>query len=265
MSNITELIDVNLFKIYIHSNEEYISNHIKKYKAFEPYIGEVLIEIFKKYKNQQYTFIDIGANIGYFSLLAAYFGLNVISFEPIHKNYSLFYNSILQNNLDHKITVYKNALYNHNTELEFVTSDYNMGLCCLKDKSSHITNISNIEKIDAKTFDYYFEKNDQKLFYIVKIDVELTESEVLEGMKNSIPYIDCIIIEIGEDNKNCIKQLKQYGFIHAVNIGHTGDRKTELQMDTCYLDNNKYYYDIDNVDSLFKSTKQINIAVFKKL
>ena len=72
-----------MFHITLHPHIEYISEFIRKYGYWEKIETEILYEIFKANKN--ILFIDIGSNLGYFSLLAASLGINTISFEPVRR------------------------------------------------------------------------------------------------------------------------------------------------------------------------------------
>jgi FkbM family methyltransferase len=79
-------------------------------------------------KKDKLLFIDIGANIGYYSLLAASIGIKCIAFEPIQKNYRLFEKSIKQNNFQHLIKLYKIALGEEHKMVEFNIINHNMGV-----------------------------------------------------------------------------------------------------------------------------------------
>ena len=116
-----------MFKINLYTKSEYISNYIIKYGYWEKTETEILYEIFKN--NKTISFIDIGANLGYFSLLAGYLGINTISFEPIKSNYELFEKSIIDNNFSNIIKVYKFGLGDREEIKEFCMLDYNMGCC----------------------------------------------------------------------------------------------------------------------------------------
>ena len=56
-------------------------------------------------------FIDIGANLGIYSLYASFFSKKVLSFEPDALNYSLLNLNILDNKLAHKIIAYPLSIH----------------------------------------------------------------------------------------------------------------------------------------------------------
>ena len=57
------------------------------------------IETLKKYINETDVFIDIGANCGFYSLIASQENKTIISFEPNFENYQLFLRNIQKNNI----------------------------------------------------------------------------------------------------------------------------------------------------------------------
>jgi FkbM family methyltransferase len=61
------LVELDDFKIYIRKNDFFIGAVIADTKSYEPYVTEEIRRLLKP----GMTFIDIGANIGYFALLAA--------------------------------------------------------------------------------------------------------------------------------------------------------------------------------------------------
>lgn len=62
--------------------------------------------------NMSITLIDVGANIGYFSLLAASLGHHVVSIEPVEQNLNQFAKAIHLNKFHDKILVLRNVISN---------------------------------------------------------------------------------------------------------------------------------------------------------
>lgn len=131
------------------------------------------------------TFIDVGSNIGYFSLLASQLvgdkGL-VIAFEPNFKPYSYFKKTI-ENNSIKNIELYNYAigdkegdiwLYpNHEDKYNATATLVDVGQKDrYKVKTNTLDNI--IEKLNLKDIDY------------LKIDVDGYEPNVLEGAINAL-------------------------------------------------------------------------------
>ena len=149
-----------------------------------------------KNANQAETFIDIGAHVGYFSLLMNEL-LNekgtIFSFEPTQKTFELLQQNTLSYN---KIKIENLALSDKQSNTIFYIADsLNSEYNSLNSDVFLEKNISFSEqKIQNTTFDNYF--SDKKLSdkTIVKIDTEGSEMLVLKGGENFIQENSPIII-----------------------------------------------------------------------
>jgi len=122
---------------------------------------------------------DIGANIGYYSLLFAslHKEIEVHSFEPIPLCYHLLNSSILLNDFSN-IRLNNFALSNYNGISEFSISKK-----CESSSFIH-TEMSPLEKriqVEVRRLDDYIRENDIERIDFMKIDVEGAEKLVLEG------------------------------------------------------------------------------------
>ena len=75
------------FILNLHESDEYISKYIRDNNTWEPLTTEIILELLKE-NTPDTVFVDIGANIGYFSMLAASKNFPVVAFEPVEANYS---------------------------------------------------------------------------------------------------------------------------------------------------------------------------------
>lgn len=94
----TVLVHLPTFKLYCRSSDLDVGRQIIQSQSFEPHVASVLKDVLKPGS----VFVDLGANIGYFSLMAATFvgpTGKVISFEPNARNLGLFYASIVENGM----------------------------------------------------------------------------------------------------------------------------------------------------------------------
>ena len=97
-SNDIVLVHLPSFKLYCRSSDLDVSNQIIQSQSFEPHIASVLKDVLKPGN----VLVDLGANIGYFSLMAATLvgpTGKVISFEPNSQNLRLLYASIVENGM----------------------------------------------------------------------------------------------------------------------------------------------------------------------
>lgn len=241
-----------MFNINLHNNE-YISNWIRKYKYWEKPTSEVLIELLKK--NTNTCLIDIGANIGYFSLLSASLGHSVIAFEPIIDNIQLFRKSVNDNNFEKFIKIFEVAIGDDNSELVFNVSKNNMGICSTRDLLS--SDYSYSEVVQVKTLDSY-KLYKKEVPLVIKIDVEHMEKSVLLGMSETLksPFLNYIIIEISFYDEEIFQILINNGFTIVVNIGYDSlDNNLELNFNTNYLEDKKYYMSLLEFQRNMKNNK----------
>ncbi len=130
------------------------------------------------------TFIDVGANIGQYSLFASYcVGVKgkVIAFEPVKNIFNQFNESIKKNYIDN-ITLYNKGCGDENKNILINKKDGDLGgssIIELGFGSKKTTELVEIVILDDILI------NENKVDYI-KIDVEGFEYEVLLGLKKTI-------------------------------------------------------------------------------
>jgi len=150
---------------------------------------EALVQIIPKKGN----FLDIGANIGWHSLIIANFfkNLKVHSFEPIKKTYNFLLKNIKSNFLKN-IKAYNFGFYNENKEILFFTYPEGSG-------NSSIRNLSNkrnieLQKAQVKILDDFVNDREVRVDFI-KCDVEGAELFVFLGAKKILsknkPIVFC--------------------------------------------------------------------------
>jgi len=144
-----------------------ISNH---FETFETQVLKLLAEADK-------TFIDIGANIGYYALTFSKLFNKIYAFEPNIENYSSLINNVKQNNC-HNIVPVNLALSDKFGELSLYLDADNIGGHSLSAKN--IFNVSGEVKIKAIKLDDYVTQNNISVDFI-KIDVQGHEEKVFLG------------------------------------------------------------------------------------
>lgn len=70
--------------------------------------------------------IDVGSNLGLYSLIAATLGHNAVCVEPFPKVYQYFHKSVIINNFQHRITLLANAISDKNEFVKMSYSDSDM-------------------------------------------------------------------------------------------------------------------------------------------
>jgi FkbM family methyltransferase len=180
------LVDIKMFKIYASTSDTDIGQSIIKSKIWEPHVTDAL----KKVLGVGDVFLDLGANIGYFSLLAASIvqeSGKVISFEPNIQNLHLLYLSILENHFNN-IKVYPLAA-SVSSQILKITSFGSNGF--LEKPSDDIVQ-SNFQFIQSVIVDELLHSEEK--VDVVKMDIEGYEPLALRGMDKLIKKHNPVII-----------------------------------------------------------------------
>lgn len=145
--------------------------------------------------------IDVGANIGMFSIYAHMkYGCKIIAFEPIKENFENFRRNILLNGLN------INDFQIHNCAITDTDGDI-IKLGKLDHNSGGATKIfnyvSNYEECRTETLSKYFNNNCKFL----KIDCEGSEYELIPTIINQLNNFEYIGIEYHETQNNSPYEL----------------------------------------------------------
>lgn len=169
------------------------------------------------------TFIDIGGNIGYYTLIAA----NIVKdsgkvtvFEPEPKNFAILTNNVELNNF-HNVTLIPKALSDKRGHFKLFLNKLNTGAHHLYDSGDG----SEFLNVEVTTLDEYLFANPSRVD-VIKMDIEGYEPFALRGMKATISqnsdvkvlseFSPEMIIKAGDTPHGYIKDLRSLGFI--VNI-----------------------------------------------
>ncbi len=140
------------------------------------------VETFKTEIKNGNTVIDLGAHIGYYTLLAAKLvgpSGKVYAFEPDPSNFEILKKNVDQNGYKNIICVNKavsNKTGKTNLFLAGDTDNSQIVDSSLSDKSI---------EVDVITLDDFFKNEDNHIDFI-KMDIEGSEGKALEGMKNLV-------------------------------------------------------------------------------
>jgi FkbM family methyltransferase len=125
------------------------------------------------------SFLDIGANIGYFSLLAAHAGSRVVAFEPQPRIAGLLRNSVTHNRFGDLVRVEELALSDRAATMKMTSCPGNTG---------HSQLVGQVEEgglpsmVSVLPLDSWLEGNPVGPVSVCKIDTEGAELQVLAGM-----------------------------------------------------------------------------------
>jgi len=148
------------------------------------------------------TFIDIGANIGFFSILASSYFKNVISFEPTKRTIESFKHNIEHNDI-HNIHLMECGLSDRVGEMILNENPLNSGGNSLEEFSKEMVASSmrqdwNSYSVPVLTLDNFIVTNNIDNIDLIKIDVESHEPYVIKGAIETIEnFMPLIYLEIG--------------------------------------------------------------------
>jgi FkbM family methyltransferase len=202
-------------------------------------------------------FVDIGANIGSYSILsAAHIGSDTISIEPVPATFNHLINNIRINDIKEKVEALNIAIGSQKGTVKFTITQGTM---------NHVATNSDKDTINVKmsTLDEILHGRNPTL---LKIDVEGFETEVLNGASQTLDndVLKAIIIELNGSgmrynyNESAIKKrLHDLGFTPYI----YNPEKRELLEQNCldYHDNYIYIRDIDFIFKRIQKADKISI------
>lgn len=170
----TNVVDIEGRKMFLHGNDGLA---LSLFKVYEP--GQT--QIVKNNVKKGDIVIDVGANIGYYTLLFAQLvgpQGRVYAFEPDPSNFDLLKKSIDLNGYQN-VTLIQKAVSNKSGKIKLYLGDENRAINRIYDAGMNDARQS--VEVDIVNLDNYFQDYTGKIDFI-KIDVEGSESGVLEGM-----------------------------------------------------------------------------------
>jgi len=183
------------------------------WKIYEPHITYHL----KSILNSGDWAIDIGANIGYHTLLMSdYVGDKgrVFAFEPERLNYENLVNNIMHS--DKTNIVAKNLALGEKTEKRrlFLNIDNEGGHSFVSVPNQNSNYFQEVKVISLDNYLEKFSPEEIKRLKIVKIDVEGFERQVLSGMKNLLISNKNIhvICEISQNHYDILDMMSDLGY-----------------------------------------------------
>jgi FkbM family methyltransferase len=212
------------------------------------------MRVLLQYLNSDDTFIDVGANIGTYSiLLSIYSGCNSHSFEPDLKNFQLFVENIKLNKLENQVFAYNMAVSDFCGKIGFTSG---------KDAISHIDENSKEFVNSIKLDDFFLTNNFSSS--VIKIDVEGYENLVISGFEKILrneARPEIILIELrghgenyGYSEKIIFDKLVDFGYksveVDFNNLNTLSIRNSYIKGDHIFIKNSQLFLERLNSGTL---------------
>lgn len=165
--------------------QDFISKEIEKNGCFDPYVYLFLLNFVQK--NPDATVLDVGANIGSYTLPLAKHAKKVLAFEPVPETFKLLKYNIEQNNLQN-VTAYNVGLLDQaKTDKIYCNTKGNIGASSLYSGGVAID-------IRLEVGDNFLKAGGCDSIDMIKIDVEGCEALALFGLKGMIAKCRPVIV-----------------------------------------------------------------------
>lgn len=255
------IIEVQGSKMYI--NPDRLPKSFRK--TFQSYIissgwEELTTEMFKKVVKEGDVVVDLGANLGYYTLLAARLvgqKGKVYAFEPEPINYSLLLKNIELNGYDNVVTMQK-AISNVVGTVRLFLDNKNTGAHTIYQPSDRREFI----EVESVTLDEFF-KDKKHQVNVIKMDIEGAEMAAFSGMDRVI-----------RENEN-LEMFIEFYFPGIRRAGNSPEEFIRRLLEDYHFSilaigdytKDKQYLKIDKVDELMnfcKGEKTANLFLERK-
>ncbi len=174
-------------------------------------------ESFRSLTHRNLDFIDIGANLGIYSLFALTTGIyrRVVAVEPMPLNFEALKQNVILNGYRENVILYNQPLYSHEIEASFKFEDSRVGASGGQVVEKRITtDFQEGVLVKCLTGDTIIENNSVKNC-VVKIDVDGLELKILQGLEQSLSsdVICGLLVEATTQNIEEISDfMNRYGY-----------------------------------------------------
>jgi len=187
--------EVICYSFICHANMYVLPRMFGQLFSLIPFKGEQIVVDAIKNIPKNSIFIDAGANIGKYSLLASKNASKIIAVEPENGNFTLLKKNMILNQVQN-VKLINSALASKKGSIRlYVSDDSSTPSLYLKNKSEEI----NSYEVKSVTLNQLLTENNVDQVDFLKMDIEGAEMEVLNHFSDSVGKIKKAIIEIHEN------------------------------------------------------------------
>ena len=191
---------------------------------------EQMTKLFQSIAKEGMVVVDLGANIGYYTLIAAKLvgeKGKVFAFEPEPDNYALLVRNIEENEYKNVCIPVPKAVSNRTGTMKLFLDPYSKGNHTIGPQVYDSQNTWGHILVDVTTLDKFFEKYNDSKIDVIKLDVEGAEEEAFDGMTNIVKKDDDLKIfaelypvglrSFGSSPESFLNKLIAHGFkLHII-------------------------------------------------
>ena len=178
---------------YPAERDAYVSAGLQKHGRWERHMVNNLVTFILA--QPDLVFLDLGCNIGTYTLSMAYVGIKVIAVDPVIENLNLLSGSVIRGNLQENIFLIWNAISNKRTLITLNIPNRNVGATRIKE--TNLSESTNTDRYLVRTITL----DDLIPLYrgkrvVIKMDIEGSEFDALMGGQTFLDEIDVVLIQI---------------------------------------------------------------------
>jgi len=168
-------------------------------------------EVITQHLSRGDVFYDVGANVGFFSLMAARLvgvaGI-VYAFEPVPANVTVLTANVFLNHFENIMVVPK-AVAIANSRAHLIITQHPGGAKLTTVDTPLNSRIKRVIPVDVISLDEWLQESSARPPTLVKIDVEGAEFQVIQGMQQIIRrFRPKIVYEIDHPREDSLQEIK---------------------------------------------------------
>lgn len=174
---------------------------------YEPHVANLIVSLISPGD----VFYDIGANAGYYSLIASKAvgpAGRVIAFDPVPKNAETVKEQIALNGFKERCQVERLAVSGTPGSFSFVIDEVNANSHLSEHNVPHLKNNGQMIKVAAVTLDLFVKNNPRPA--LIKMDIEGAEVDALKGARELLSGADaptCLISTHSDELERGVKEI----------------------------------------------------------